>query len=587
MSLLARPCRIHSERTRLGGVHHTDPTSAETFDEKMHRQRWAILGLLCTSLLIVVIGNTTLNVILPTLSEQLGATESQLQWVVAIYSLVFAGLLFTTGALGDRFGRKGALQLGLVIFLAGSTYAAFGTSMTQLIVCRGVMGIGAALIMPSTLSILINVFPPHERPKAIAIWASVAGAGGGFGPLVSGALLAHFWWGSVFLVNVPLVVGALVVGMRLMPTSRDPHKAPLDPIGAVISTIGIVAIVYALIEAPEKGWLSAETLVATAIGVVFLALFVAWERRSGEPMLDMSYFRNRAFSTGVGGMILVFTAMFGVFFLMTQYFQQVLGYTPLAASVRLLPTGLIILAVAPNTPRLTARFGSDRVVAAGMFLLGGALLSFRTLRADSSYWSVFLSLIPMSVGMALTSSPMTSSIMSAVPPRRAGAGSSMNDATRELGAALGIAILGSLTASHYTSALEPALAGLDPASQSIARGSLAGAVREAAKLPAGAARALSDAASQAFVDGIRVAVTVGGAGAVVAGLVVLRFLPREVVHEGALHSPIEALEATADVMVGQAMAIVDADLPQDRTPDEADALIEGRSAPSVTPGVGE
>lgn len=555
-----------------------------TADELTYRRRWAILALLCISLLIVVIGNTTLNVILPTLSDQLKATESQLQWVVAIYSLVFAGLLFTTGALGDRFGRKGALQLGLVIFLAGSATAAFGTNMTQLILCRGVMGIGAALIMPSTLSILINVFPPNERPKAIAIWASVAGAGGGFGPLISGALLAHFWWGSVFLVNVPLVIGALVVGMWLMPTSRDPYKAPLDPLGAVLSTIGIVAIVYALIEAPEKGWASGETLIAAFAGLVFLVLFVAWERRSAEPMLDMSYFRNRAFSTGVGGMILVFTAMFGVFFLMTQYFQQVLGYTPLAASVRLLPTGLLILTVAPNTPRLTARFGSNRVVATGMLLLGGALLSFRLLTPTSSYWSVFLSLIPMSVGMALTSSPMTSSIMSAVPPRRAGAGSSMNDATRELGAALGIAVLGSLTASHYTSALGPAIVGLDPAAQGNARGSLAGALREAAKLPAAARQALGDAARQAFVDGIHVAVTVGGAAAVIAAIAVLRFLPDQVVHEGALHSSVESLEATADAMIGGAMPIVDADLPRDRSPDASDDRLV---TPPVSPGVGD
>lgn len=542
-------------------------TSVTPIDEQTYRRRWAILGLLCTSLLIVVIGNTTLNVILPTLSDDLGATESQLQWVVAIYSLVFAGLLFTTGALGDRFGRKGALQLGLVVFLAGSGAAALGSNMTQLILCRGVMGIGAALIMPSTLSILINVFPAHERPKAIAIWASVAGAGGGFGPIVSGALLAHFWWGSVFLVNVPLVIGALVIGMWLMPTSRDPHKAPLDPFGAVLSTIGIVAIVYALIEAPEKGWASSETVVATVVGLMFLGLFVAWERRSGEPMLDMSYFRNRAFSTGVGGMILVFTAMFGLFFLMTQYFQQVLDYSPLATSVRLLPTGLIILAVAPNTPRFTNRFGSNRVVATGMLLLGGALLSFRWLSPTSSYWTIFLSLIPMSVGMALTSSPMTSSIMSAVPPRRAGAGSSMNDATRELGAALGIAILGSLTASHYTSALGPAIAGLDPVAQSNARGSLAGALREAAKLPADAARALGDAARQAFAEGIHLAVTVGGVGSIIAAIIVMRFLPDHVVHEGALHSAVESLEATADVMVGGAMPIVEADLPEDRAPD--------------------
>src|SRR6195952_5571148 len=237
------------------------PDTAEAYEK-----RWWTLAVLCLSIIIVFVGNSSLNVAIPTLSRDLHATSSQLQWVVAIYSLVFAGLLFTTGAIGDRFGRKGALQLGLVIFLVGSVLASAGTTMTQLIICLGLMGVGASLIMPSTLSILINVFPPHERPKAIAIWASVTGAGGSFGPLISGALLAHFWGGSVFLVNVPLVVAAIVIGVFLMPRSRDPHKAPLDPLGAVLSTIGIVAIVYALIEAPEKGWASTDTVVAALIG---------------------------------------------------------------------------------------------------------------------------------------------------------------------------------------------------------------------------------------------------------------------------------------------------------------------------------
>ncbi|MCU1501108.1 MAG: drug resistance transporter, EmrB/QacA subfamily, partial [Ilumatobacteraceae bacterium] len=405
---------------------------AESDAAQVHRRRWGILALLCTSLLIVVVGNTTLNVTLPTLSRELHATESQLQWVVAIYSLVFAGLLFTTGALGDRFGRKGALQLGLVIFLAGSVLASMGSTMTELIVCRALMGVGAALIMPSTLSILINVFPPHERPKAIAIWASVTGAGGSFGPLISGALLAHFWWGSVFLVNVPLVLGAIVIGVWLMPRSRDPHKSPLDPFGAVLSTIGIVAIVYALIEAPEKGWASSETVVAAFIGVLFLIAFVAWERHTDEPMLDMAYFKVRAFSAGVGGMIFVFVAIYGQFFLLSQYFQQVLGYSPLAASARLLPTGLVMVLIAPSTPKITAKLGGNWTVGLGMTLLSLALLSFDLLTTRSSYWQILASMTPMSAGIALTSSPMTSAIMSAVPARRAGAGSSMNDAAREL-----------------------------------------------------------------------------------------------------------------------------------------------------------
>ncbi len=557
-------------RRRVCGAPRTSSEStivfrfAEPDADRVHRRRWAILALLCTSLLIVVVGNTTLNVTLPTLSRELHATESQLQWVVAIYSLVFAGLLFTTGALGDRFGRKGALQLGLVIFLIGSVLASMGTSMTQLIVCRALMGVGASLIMPSTLSILINVFPPHERPKAIAIWASVTGAGGSLGPLISGALLAHFWWGSVFLVNVPLVVAAIVIGVFLMPRSRDPNKAPLDPLGAVLSTIGIVAIVYSLIEAPDKGWASSQTLVAALIGALFIVAFVAWERHTDEPMLDMAYFKVRAFSTGVVGMIFVFIAIYGQFFLLSQYFQQVLGYSPLSASARLLPTGLIMVVIAPSTPRITAKLGGNWTVGLGMILLSLALLSFNLLTTTSSYWQIVASMTPMSAGIALAMSPMTSAIMSAVPARRAGAGSSMNDAARELGAALGIAILGSLAASHYSSALGHALDAItDPGGKSRARASLAGAIIEAGKLPAQTGHTLVDAASHAFVGGLHVAVTVGACGALVAAVFVVRYLPRHVVHEGALHSAAQSLEAEAELVLGGVMPIVDADFDHD------------------------
>ena len=486
--------------------------------------------------------------------------------MVAVYSLVFAGLLFTTGALGDRFGRKGALQFGLLIFLVGSIVAAFSSSMGALIVCRAVMGVGAAFIMPSTLSILINVFPPHERPKAIAIWASFAGAGGSFGPLISGALLAHFWWGSIFLINVPLVLGAMVFGAWLMPTSRDPHKAPLDPAGAVLSTIGVVAIVFALIEAPEKGWLSGSTLIAALIGVSFMVAFVMFEKRTDDPMLDMSFFRNPAFSVGVGGMILVFLAMYGWMFLTTQYFQEILGYTPLAAAVRLFPPGLMILAIAPNTPRLIGRFGAHRVVATGMLLIAGAMFSFRFLDAGSSYLQIMAGFFPMAAGMALASAPMTSSIMSAVPPRRAGAGSSMNDATRELGAALGVAVLGSLAGTHYTSTIGGAIDGLTGAQQATVRGSLAGADQVAATLPGAAGQALRTAAQDAFVGGIHLAVTVGAVAALVAAAVVLKFLPRHAEHQGAVHSSIEALEATAELVTGGAMPIVEADLDDELRP---------------------
>ncbi len=509
-----------------------------------------MLGVLCLSLLIVFVGNSSLNVAIPTLDRELGATTSQLQWVVASYSLVFAGLLFTAGAIGDRFGRKGALQLGLVGFLVAVVLAAFSDQMWQLIASRALMGAAAAFIMPSTLSILVNVFPPYERTKAIAIWAATTGAAGAIGPVASGWLLGHFWYGSIFLVNVPIIVLALVAGWFLVPKSKDPDEAKLDPVGALLSIVGISSLVYGLIEAPDSGWSSTPTLAAFAVAAVVLTVFVFWELHTDEPMLDMHYFRDKAFSTGTGGMILVFLAMFGVMFLVTQYFQLVLGYSPLSAALRLLPMAPIMLIVAPLTPRLSARFGANRVVAFGMGLIVVGFLMFLRLDLDTSYLYVLACVFPLVSGVALTMSPMTAAIMSAVPARRAGAGSAMNDATRELGAALGVAVLGSVAASQYSSHLEPFLRGLTPGQRADAGASLAGALHTAAELPGALGRAFAAAADHAFVSGIHVASIAGAALAAIAAVLVWRYLPHRLGSESALHGPIEALEDAAELGLG-------------------------------------
>ena len=516
-------------------------------------RRWWTLAVLCLSLLIVFVGNSSLNVTIPTLSRVLNATESQLQWVVASYSLVFAGLLFTTGALGDRFGRKGALQLGLLLFLVGAALASLSTSMWELIACRAVMGAAGALIMPSTLSILINVFPAHERPKAIAVWASVTGAAGALGPVASGFLLGHFWYGSVFLVNVPIIVIALVAGWFLVPTSRDPQEAALDPVGALLSIVGIVSLVYGLIEAPSDGWSSATTLGAFAIAIVVLAAFVAWELRVAEPMVDMHFFRNPAFSTGTGGMILVFLSMYGVIFLVTQYFQLVHGYSALSAALRTLPIAIIMILVSPTTPRLSARFGAHRTVAFGMVSISIAFGMLSTLGVHSPYWFMVVCFVPLTGGIALTMSPMTASIMSAVPARRAGAGSAMNDATRELGAALGIAVLGSVAASKYDSSIARFLTGLPAHQQSNARTSIAGALKVAGQLSHHASVVLQVGAKDAFVTGLHVASLVGAVLALVAAGIVAKFLPHSLVPEGALRGPLEALEEAAEIGIAGAL----------------------------------
>lgn len=533
--------------------------SVAPIESRVHAQRWWTLAVLCLSLLIVFVGNSSLNVAIPTLSSKLGASTSQLQWVIAAYSLVFAGLLFSAGALGDRSGRKGALQFGLVVYLVACVFATTSTSIWQLIACRSLMGVGAAFIMPSTLSILVNVFPPDERTKAIAIWASVTGAAGAIGPVASGWLLGHYWYGSVFLVNVPICLTALLAGWFLVPKSRDPAHAQLDPIGALMSIVGIGSLVYGLIQAPQIGWGSPATIAAFAIAVVVLVIFVSWELRVDEPMLDMQFFRNPAFSTGTGGMILIFLSMYGVMFLLTQYFQLILGYSPLGAALRLLPMAPIMILVSPLTPRLSARFGANLVVSAGMVIVAGGLLMFRALTPTTSYVYVLLCIIPLVSGIALCMSPMTASIMSAVPPRRAGAGSAMNDATRELGAALGIAVMGSLAASRYASSIAKVTAKLPAAVRHRATVSLAGALGAAAKLGGMPGRLLAAGAERAFIDGMQLAVTGGAMLAAISAVVVYRSLPRQAAHGTAVASPVAAMENMAELgIAGVEPAFVEA-----------------------------
>ena len=509
--------------------------------QEIHDRRWWTLAVLVLSLIIIFVGNSSLNVAIPVLSRDLNATTSQLQWVVAVYSLVFAGLLFTTGALGDRYGRKGALQLGLVLYLVAAGFATLSSAMWQLIACRAVMGGAAALIMPSTLSILINVFPPEERPRAIAIWASFLGAAGAIGPTVSGWLLVHFWYGSVFFVNVPFILLALVAGWVLVPRSKDPEEARVDPGGALLSIVGIVALVYGLIEAPGKGWGSASTLLAFAVATVVLAGFVVWKKRVDEPMLDMRYFRNPAFSTGSGGMILVFLGMYGVMFLITQYLQLVHGYSALGAAVRFLPMTPIMLIVAPRTPRYAERFGAHRVVAVGMTLTALGFVLFANLTTTSSYAYILVAIFPFATGLSLTMSPMTASIMSAVPPRRAGAGSATNDATRELGAALGVAVLGSLAASKFASGLKDVTARLSKADQLTARSSLSDALAVAHRLPRPASAVVEHGAKAAFVDGIHLACWLGAALTLTAVGVVLRYLPHTLTGKAEVLQPEDGL----------------------------------------------
>src|SRR5947208_185625 len=305
--------------------------------ERAYDRRWLILVVLCFSLLVIVLDNTILNVAIPTIVRDLDATNSQLQWIIDAYTLVFAGLLLTAGSLGDRFGRRGALQVGLTLFGIGSRASALAGSASVLIVTRAFMGIGGAFIMPATLSIITSLFPAQERGRAIGVWAGTAGLAGVLGPLVGGFLLQHFYWGSVFLVNIPIVILGLIAGVFLIPTSKDPSAPRLDPLGAVLSIAGLSSLLYGIIEAPQDGWGAPKILVAFVVGAALLVGFVAWERRTDHPMLDVRFFKNPRFTAASSGIAFVFFAMFGAIFVITQYFQFVLGYSPLQTGVRYLP----------------------------------------------------------------------------------------------------------------------------------------------------------------------------------------------------------------------------------------------------------
>jgi EmrB/QacA subfamily drug resistance transporter len=512
--------------------------------DTVHQRRWWILAVLCLSLLIIVVDNSILNVALPTLARPesqggLDASTSQLQWMVDAYTLVFAGLLLTAGSLGDRFGRRGALQVGLAVFGLGSLLSAMASSPGQLIASRAVMGIGGAFIMPGTLSLITSVFEGKERGRAIAIWAGVAGLAVAVGPVTGGFLLEHFYWGSVFLVNLPIVAVALGAGVLIMPTSKDPTAPRLDLVGAALSITGLISLVYAFIEAPTEGWTDMKILGALGIAAVLLVGFFLWERHSSHPMLDLNFFKNPRFTSASASISVLFFAMFGVIFLLTQYFQFVLGYTPLEAGVRLLPLALTMMVVAPLSARIVERIGTKVVVGSGLFLAGLGVLSFVQLDVSTGYENIFWRLMLMAVGMGLTMAPATESIMGSLPLAKAGVGSAVNDTTRQVGGALGVAIIGSVLASTYGTKVGDAVAGqpLPGGVASEVENSLGFALETASRLGGPAGNALAETARTAFVDGMHQGYLVGAAALFVAAIAAFIWLPARA------RRPTEELEA--------------------------------------------
>ncbi len=508
-------------------------------------RRWVVLAVLCMALLVVGIDGTIVNVALPSLVREIGASSTQLQWIVDAYTIVFASFLLIAGNTGDRLGRKRCLIIGLLIFVGGSLGCSLVGTPEPLIVLRGVQGFGAAFIMPATLSILTNVFrDPSERARAIALWAGVSGLGVAIGPLVGGYLLEHFWWGSIFLVNVPIVAVTVVAAVLIVPESRDEHAPRLDLLGTVLSTIGLIALLYGVIEGPTQGWSDPLIVGCFVAAVVLLTAFILWEQRTDHPILDVTFFANPRFTAASVAVTLVFFAMFGSLFFVSQYLQFVLGYGTLESGVRLLPVAGVLMIAAPSSALLVARIGTKRVVSFGLLLVGVALFVFSRGTVDSGYGLVAVVLVIVGAGMGLAMAPATDSIMGSLPPEKAGVGSAMNDTTREIGGALGVAILGSIANATYASRITSA-DGFDQLTQSAPQ--LAGAVSDsvgsasvvASQVPAELGSRIIAAANDAFVHGMDRALIVGAAVAVIGAIVAYVFLPAHAAGDEALQELVE------------------------------------------------
>jgi EmrB/QacA subfamily drug resistance transporter len=414
----------------------------------------AVLLVTCLALATVVAAVASLNVAIPSLARDTGASQTQLSWVIDAYALVFAALLLLGGAIGDRYGRRRALLGGLGLFGAASLAAMTVSDPAALIALRGVLGIGAALVMPATLSTITSTFPAQQRAKAVGAWAGVAGASAILGLLASGLLLEQWSWRSVFGLNVVLALAAIIGTLRVVPESADPDAPPLDLVGALITVAGLGTLVYSVIEAPTAGWASTSTLVGLASGLVLIAVFVAWELRHPAPLLDPRLFRYRAFAAGTLSVTLQFFAFFGFVFLVLQYLQLVRGQSPFVSAISLVPMALTMMPAARVVaPRLAAHAGSLRTCVIGLLLLTTGLLVLSRLDADSSYWLLLTGLLPLGAGMGLAMTPATTAITDALPAAKQGVGSAVNDLARELGGALGIAVLGSLLQSTYRSNL--------------------------------------------------------------------------------------------------------------------------------------
>ncbi|MER7456600.1 MFS transporter [Micromonospora sp. NPDC126480] len=472
--------------------------------------RWLILAVLCLAQLVVVLDNTVLTVAVPVLTAELDASTAQVQWMINAYALVLSGLLLTAGSAADRYGRRRMLLVGLVLFGLGSLAAGLARTGEQLIAARAGMGIGGALLVTATLAVAMQVFHGAERSRAIGIWAATSALGFAAGPPIGGAVLAHLPWGAIFLMNVPIVLVCLVAGRALVPESRDPAGGRLDLGGVVLSIAGLTAVVWSIIAGPERGWTSVEVLGAAAAGLLLLALFVHWERRVADPMLDMAFFRDRRFVGAVSGVVLITFGATGALFLLTQQLQFVRGYSAWEAGLRMAPFALsiVLLNVSGAAALAIRRLGLPAAIAVGMSLLAGGL-ALVTHGPSEGYAGLLAGLLVMGTGCALANPAIVEAVMSAIPTEKAGAGAGVDGTMTEVGSSLGIAVLGAVLNARFTALLPAALAG-------------------AGSFPAALAAAGPDGetVTAAFADALSTGQTVGAVAVLAGGLVAAGLLHR-------------------------------------------------------------
>ncbi|MEV7993200.1 MFS transporter [Streptomyces sp. NPDC086077] len=474
-----------------------------------HPQRWLILGVICLAQLTVLLDNTVLNVAIPSLTQELDAATSDIQWMINAYSLVQSGLLLSAGGAADRYGRKKMLIAGLALFGVGSLVAGVAGTTGQLIAARAGMGVGGALLLTTTLAVAMQIFAPEEHPKAIGIWSAVNALGFATGPLIGGFMLDHFWWGAIFLINLPVVAVGLVAVVALVPESKNPRGDRPDLLGALLSTIGMASLVFAIISGPEHGWTSGQVLAGGGVAVVVLALFAWWESRIPYPMLDLHFFRDQRFTGAVAGAVLITFGMGGALFLLTQHLQFVLGYEPLEAGLRTAPLALVVVLLNFSgwSAKWMVKLGTPVAIGLGMVMMSGGLVSIATL-ASEGYAGTLLGLVLIGVGCAIANPAMAHAIMSAIPPAKAGMGAGINGTLAEFGNGLGVAVLGAVLNSRFA-ALVPVAA---------------------TSLPAALASAGSSSERQeitdAFSSGLRTSLLVGSVAVLLGGFLAAALLKR-------------------------------------------------------------